>query len=358
MRRLIAVLMMGWPLLGLAQAVEPLIFREKVYDFGAITENKGNADHEFVFTNSAGRPVRILNVSASCGCTTPGWSKEPIPPGKTGFIKASFDPRGRPGYFNKTLTVLTDLDANPIVLQIKGSVTQQAEGEDMNFPVAIGNLRLKSKSFAMGTLYINKEPMMKEFIIMNAGKEPMRFLAVQKPEYIKVDMPDVLEPNQKGTIKVIYDARAKATFGFASDNLLFTTSDTDEEAKSISVFATLEEYYALPTADELASAPLAYLKEQSIDLGQFPSGASLERKITLYNRGKKELKIKALQGNCPCITAEAAKQSIRAGDSTQITILFKPQTRGGTQQKAITLYTNDPRNPVQLVSVSAYVNDR
>ena len=88
MRRLIAV----WAVLAFgmatAQSSEPLIFREKVYDFGEIAESKGNADHEFVFTNSSGRPVKILNVNASCGCTTPGWTKEPILPGKTGFIKA------------------------------------------------------------------------------------------------------------------------------------------------------------------------------------------------------------------------------------------------------------------------------
>ena len=92
MKRLVVVVLLLVPGLLKAQVVEPLLFREKVYDFGEIDENKGNADHEFLFTNNAARPVKILSVSASCGCTTPGWSKDPIAPGKTGFIKASFDP--------------------------------------------------------------------------------------------------------------------------------------------------------------------------------------------------------------------------------------------------------------------------
>ncbi len=116
MRRLILVAVVLMANLSRAQTLEPLIFREKIYDFGEIQESRGNADHEFVFTNNAGRPVKILNVAASCGCTTPGWSKDAVAVGKTGFIKASFDPKGRPGYFNKTLTVLTDLDPNPMVL--------------------------------------------------------------------------------------------------------------------------------------------------------------------------------------------------------------------------------------------------
>src|SRR5258708_3869619 len=83
------------------QQVDQLLFREKIYDFGNIEEAKGPADHEFIFTNNSGRPVKILSVHASCGCTTPGWSQSPVPQGKTGFVKASFDPKGRPGYFNK-----------------------------------------------------------------------------------------------------------------------------------------------------------------------------------------------------------------------------------------------------------------
>src|SRR6478609_4407963 len=100
MRRLIVTLSCCLSFLTLtAQQVEPLIFREKSFNFGQITEDGGNADHEFVFTNTSPRPVSILSVQASCGCTTSGWTKQPIAPGKTGSISASFDPKGRPGYF-------------------------------------------------------------------------------------------------------------------------------------------------------------------------------------------------------------------------------------------------------------------
>lgn len=355
MKKLLACGMMCMTGLAWSQAVDPLIFREKVYDFGEVAEDRGLANHEFVFANQSGRPVKILNVTTSCGCTTPGWTKEPVPSGKTGFVKASFDPRGRPGFFNKSLTILTDLDPNPIVLQIKGTVVKP--GEEAELTVAKGNLKLKSGSFSMGTLYINKGPAERQFPVMNSGDTPIKFLSVQKPSYIQVILPEALAPGERGVIKVIYDARAKGTFGFTSDNLLITTTDPAEEAKSISVFATLEEFYPAPTAEELLTAPQAVLKELNIDFGQYPPGATLERNVTLYNRGKKELKIKSLQGNCTCIRAEAGKQTLRAGDSTVVKIVFKPQSRGGTQQKAITLYTNDPRNPAQLVSVSVYVND-
>ena len=119
MKQLIVLFFLALSSSGWAQKLEPLIFREKIYDFGEVDEGKGNVDHEFIFTNTSGVAIKILSVQASCGCTTPGWSQNPVLHGKTGFVKASFDPRGRPGHFNKSLTITTDLDPNPIILQIK-----------------------------------------------------------------------------------------------------------------------------------------------------------------------------------------------------------------------------------------------
>src|SRR5690242_6831547 len=89
---------------ALAQQGKPIEFREEIFDFGTIAEEGGPVQHEFVFTNNSGRPVKILGVQASCGCTTPAWSQEPVAAGKTGFVQASYNPKGRPGYFNKTLS--------------------------------------------------------------------------------------------------------------------------------------------------------------------------------------------------------------------------------------------------------------
>src|SRR6188768_1466983 len=108
-----------------SQQTKAIQFREETFDFGSVKEEGGPVTHEFMFTNTGNRPVKILTVQPSCGCTTPSWSREPVAVGKTGFIQASFNPKGRPGYFNKSLTVTTDLDPTPIILQIKGQVQVQ-----------------------------------------------------------------------------------------------------------------------------------------------------------------------------------------------------------------------------------------
>lgn len=357
MKRLIVIAFIGFVFPCWSQQAEPLIFREKTFDFGEVSEVQGNADHEFVFTNNSGRPVNIVSVQASCGCTTPDWTRTPVPPGKTGFIRASFDPRGRPGYFNKSLTITTDFDANPIVLQLKGQVVTPDADDGSDFTVAYGSLRFKTRAFSMGTAYINQPATRRKFPVRNAGLMAVNFLSSTKPAYVTVEMPKVLAPQESGFITVSFDARQKNQFGFASDNIQITTDDPGSEVLSISVFATLEEFYPTPSVEEALKGPILVAGEQNIDLGRFTHTTPIDRIVYVRNTGKKDLQIKSIQGNCACISATAQNKIVKPGDSTQVTISFRPQMRGGTQQKAITLYSNDPRNPVQRILVQAYFED-
>ena len=63
---------------------------------------------EFEFTNTGTEMLIIKNVTASCGCTIPEKPEEPIAPGNTGKIKATFDSRGRAGMNQKVITVVAN----------------------------------------------------------------------------------------------------------------------------------------------------------------------------------------------------------------------------------------------------------
>ena len=68
-------------------AQEPVMTFEKTeHDFGKIDEAGGRVSTEFVFKNEGMAPLVLSNVRASCGCTTPSWTKEPVEPGQTGTI--------------------------------------------------------------------------------------------------------------------------------------------------------------------------------------------------------------------------------------------------------------------------------
>lgn len=100
-----------------------IAFETPEYNFGDIQENKGKVSHKFSFTNNGKESIRILTVKPSCGCTTPNWSKDEIKPGKKGFIIAEYNPKGRPGVFRKSLSVITNDNRRSLIF-IKGKVVR------------------------------------------------------------------------------------------------------------------------------------------------------------------------------------------------------------------------------------------
>lgn len=109
---------------GIASAQQKAVIaaEQTSYDFGTIKEADGKVSHTFQIKNEGNMPLVITRVIASCGCTTPEWTKEPIAQGKTGDIKVTYDPAGRPGPFTKTISVYSNGKTGSFILTIRGNV--------------------------------------------------------------------------------------------------------------------------------------------------------------------------------------------------------------------------------------------
>lgn len=92
------------------------------YDFGSV-EDGMKVSHDYVFTNEGTEPIIITNVKASCGCTTPSWPKEPIAPGASAKITATFNSKGRVGTVNKAITITSNASTPSMQLFLLGKVT-------------------------------------------------------------------------------------------------------------------------------------------------------------------------------------------------------------------------------------------
>ena len=342
-----------------AQLAKPLQFKEELYDFGQVIEKDGPVIHQFEFTNALNRPVKILEVKPSCGCTTPAWSKEPIMPGKTGFIQAQFDPKGRPGFFTKTLNVTTDGEGGAIVLQIRGNVVSESKDYTGDYTLVSGNLKLKPGALNLGKIFLKDEFVTREIEVLNGGSKPISFLnKVDAPSYIKVTTePLTLAPGGRGVVKLAYNGKLKNQYGFQSDKISLHTDDADTPLKTLTIFATLEDFFPTLSAAETAKAPRLKFSSPSLDFGRTKQNVSIEREVNVTNVGKSLLELRSIQGNCECVKATSDKTSLKPGESVSVKIIFNPEERKGTQQKAVTIYSNDPQAPVQRFTFSVYVED-
>lgn len=103
-----------------------ITFNKVIHDFGAIDGSVGKASATFILENVGDKPVLILQVQTSCGCTVPEYSREPILPKEKSEIKVVYSTIGRIGQFEKTIQILTNGNPPTSILTIKGTVVKDA----------------------------------------------------------------------------------------------------------------------------------------------------------------------------------------------------------------------------------------
>ena len=98
-------------------------FDETIYDFGRFPESSPVQTCKFYFTNTGNDLLIIHQAVASCGCTVPKFTKEPIRPGERGFITVTYNGTGKmPGVFKKSITLRTNARTEMVRIYIKGEM--------------------------------------------------------------------------------------------------------------------------------------------------------------------------------------------------------------------------------------------
>lgn len=330
-----------------------LDFEKVDHDFGEIKEESGSAEFTFHFKNTGQESIRITGVKASCGCTTPGWTNEEVMPGDSGYVKAKYNPRNRPGKFRKSLRISTTDASSNMTLYISGFVKPKPKTPEQLYPVNLGLFRLKYRGMNMGKITTEKV-VEKSFDIYNSSDtvETLDLSKMTLPEHIKVTLVQgSLNPREVGEILVSYDPILKNDYGYVSDNIRLE-NDSEE---NISVIAVIEEFFPEMTADELDKAPKLTIAERSYDFGKVKAGTKLEIEFELKNTGKEKLYFRTVKSNCGCITYELKNKGIKKGKSQTLRVLFDTSEMRGNQYKSITLYSNDPVTPTQIITLKGKV---
>jgi uncharacterized protein DUF1573 len=104
---------------ALPKPADVLQLKENIHNFGKIPQGRP-ATYTFEIVNTGSTPLRLDNVHASCGCTTPEWSRDAIEPGATAQIKVGYNAYAE-GSFNKTVTIVYNTNQTKI-LTITGEV--------------------------------------------------------------------------------------------------------------------------------------------------------------------------------------------------------------------------------------------
>lgn len=357
MKKIISFLLLAISVIGAnAQDNKPTIEFEKViYDFGTVKEDGGNVSYTFKYTNKGKTPLVIHNVQASCGCTTPEWTRTPIPAGASGEIKVTFNPTNRPGSFNKTISVASNAKVSNLILRITGNVSPRQRTLEDDYPVLIDSLRLSDSHIAMTKLTPNATKEV-EIKCLNISSKPIKPEFINVPSHITIEaMPATIAPGKTGIIKTTYNATLKNDWGFVTDQIYVIFDGVRNYKNRLTVSATIEENFSGMTEAELADAPVISFAEKTFDFGNIPPTQKVDHSFVLKNDGKNDLVIRKVKASCGCTAVRPAKTILKAGETTEVLVTFDPRGKSGRQSKTVTIISNDPKSSNIMLRIQGNV---
>jgi len=323
-----------------AQTKGSLKFETINHDFGEIVE--GNpVTFNFEFTNTGKAPIVLSNVQASCGCTTPVWIRTPIAPGEKSQIKVTYNASDHPGPFSKSIVATTDGEPSVYMLAIKGSVKPRPKTPAEMYPERFGNLGMESHEMNFGTLRSNARAQA-ILHLYNFGTTPVQILGFNAPAGFQIDADiKTIEPGQAALIKGTLTPANHNLFGDVSQQIIIKTSEAVQP--QFKANAIIQEFFPTQTAEMLAKAPKAMVKESKIDLGPVKFGTTSNLEFKLRNGGKTTLYVRNLRPSCGCTSAKADRMEIAPKKTSTISGIFHADVVGKFE-KSIELTTNDPTN--------------
>jgi Protein of unknown function (DUF1573) len=332
-------------------------FKETTHDFGTLDQG-APTETVFKFKNISKEIVKLSNVKAACGCTTPDWSKAEIAPGESGEIKVSYNSQ-RVGVFNKSVAVSYNDRTDPITIYIKGQVNSKegvATGEQnitaptpttvvnppINYSVIRGALAFE-KVIENLKSFTSEESMEAEFRFRNTSSLPIKIMKEQTasdPEITVIFKDEVVKAGQESAVKVkISGQKMKEggqVDGYIAKNIAFFTDETGINKKELTLNGNFKRVFS---EAEKANSKVSVEGEKIIE------GENYVYDFKFKNTGNAPLTIISAKASCGCTAIAPIVSSIAPGDTGAITATFNSKGRPGMQSKSITVTTNDIMNP-------------
>lgn len=338
MKRILLVVFLFSCYSSFSQAV--INFNARIHDFGTIKEVNGAVSYNFEFVNRGTAPILIKNVESSCGCTSPEWTKQPVLPGKTGFVKAIFNPKDRPGYFDKTITVYSNAQTPVVELKIKGNVEGKARTILDDYPYELSSgLRLPLENISLMNVRKGDTKTMQIGVYNNSGKT-LNISFAGLPPYLKLSItPQQVENRGKATIQASYNTAVSGEYGLNREDVALVV---DGKKYPLPVTITIEEDFGKV---DLANAPVMESDKKYYNFGETTSAKPVAYTYQVKNTGKSPLNVRRVYTNDKRVTADISKKDIQPGESAMVTVKTINGAEPGKLTCLVSVITNCPASP-------------
>ena len=328
-----------------AQVGEVVQFDKTVHDFGDIGMNDGPQTCTFTVKNVGKEPIAIYEVVTSCGCTDAQWTREPLQPGKTGTISATYKNEDGSVPFDKTLTVYIAGVNKPVILRLRGIVHETKKSvAELYGAVKLGAMGLKSLNYKVPNV-LQGESSSDEAKVANLGKQPMKVTFTDVSPNLSVEVVPASVPAGE---------TAALRFSVKSDPALWgkhVYSATPvvngvKTGKPITVTALTRGNFADWTPEQRKAAAQCIFDESTVSFGTVKAGTKVDAVFTFTNKGKSPLTFYSLDADSPGVTGTLPGET---GAQKKGSIPVKVNTSSlpkGETVIMLTVTTNCPARPL------------
>ena len=328
-----------------AQVTEVVEFDKTVHDFGDISINDGPQTCVFTVKNVGKEPIAIYEVVTSCGCTDAKWTREPLQPGKTGTISATYKNEDGPIPFDKTLTVYIAGVSKPVILRLRGIVHEKKKSvAELYGAVKLGPMGLKSLNYKVPNV-LQGESSSDEAKIANLGKQPMKVTFTDVSPNLTVEVEPAPVP-AGGTAALRFSVKSDPAVWGKHVYSATPVINGAKAAKPITVTALTRGNFASWTPEQRKNAAQCIFDESTVSFGTVKSGDPVEAVFTFTNKGKSPLAFYSIDADATGVTATLPGETgAQKKGSVPVQVNTSSLPKGETVIM-LTVTTNCPARPL------------
>ena len=327
------------------QLGETVEFDKTVHDFGDISVNDGPQTCTFTVKNVGQEPIAIYEVVTSCGCTDASWTREPLQPGKTGTISATYKNEDGPVPFDKTLTVYIAGVSKPVVLRLRGIVHEKKKSlAELYGAEKIGTMGLKSLHYKVSNI-LQGESSSDEAKIANLGTKPMKVTFTDVSPHLTVEVVPATVPAGE-TAALRFSVKSDPEIWGKHVYKATPVVNGVKAGKPVTVTALTRGNFNSWTPDQRKNAAQCIFDESTVSFGTVNAGTKVQSAFTFTNKGKSVLQFYSVDADTEGLTATLPGETAAQGKGRIPVTLDTSALPKGETVIMLTLTTNCPSRPL------------
>ena len=348
---------------GFFKEADVIRFDKKVHDFGDVLMAEGPVTCIFTFTNIGREPLVIHNVISSCGCTTPEWTREPVKPGATGTIQATFSNDQGPYPFDKTLTVYVGVGATsldrPVVLRLRGVSHEKKKDLDELFTTHIGSLGLRKTETSIGYLDqgVVKSDQMQ---VANLSRSELTVATQTVSPGLSVTVtPNPIPARSMARLTYVVNPAemGQTAWGrqqFEATFLLNGKAYPDKMA----VTGVIKDNFEKWTKEQIERAGVPVVDRSYFEFGEVRKGSVVTASYSIRNKGKDPLVIHHVDGQGGAVAVQTKLPlTIKPGGKAEVKVKLDTGALEYTGEviEVLTVISNAPSKPILNLFITGNV---